>query len=63
MPTVAAPTVDTGAGAVTGAGTLVLTAAQTLESGVTLAFTGAGTTATITGNIEILKAGSSSADT
>ena len=58
---VAAPTVDTGAGAVTGAGTLVLTTAQTLESGVTLAFTGAGTTATITGNIEILKAGSSSA--
>jgi hypothetical protein len=59
---VAAPTVDTGAGAVTGPGTLVLTAAQTLESGITLAFTGAGTTATITGNIEILKAGSSSAE-
>jgi len=55
---VAAPTVDTGAGAVTGAGTLVLTAAQTLESGITLAFAGAGTVATITGNIEILKAGS-----
>lgn len=57
-----APTVDTGAGAVTGAGTLVLTAAQTLESGVTLTFAGAGTTATITGNIEILKAGSYSAE-
>ena len=55
---VIAPTVDTGAGAVTGAGTLVLTAAQTLESGITLAFAGAGTIATITGNIEILKAGS-----
>ena len=55
---VVAPTVDTGAGAVTGAGTLVLTAAQTLESGITLAFAGAGTIATITGNIEILKAGS-----
>ena len=53
-----APTVDTGAGAVTGAGTLVLTAAQTLESGVTLTFAGAGTIATITGSIEILKAGS-----
>ena len=54
---VVAPTVDTGAGAVTGAGTLVLTAAQTLESGITLAFANAGTRATITGNIEILKAG------
>ena len=42
----------------TGAGTLVLTAAQTLESGITLAFAGAGTIATITGSIEILKAGS-----
>ena len=57
---VAAPTVDTGAGAVTGAGTLVLTAAQTLESGTTLTFAGAGTTATITGDVQILKAGSSS---
>ena len=57
-----APTVDTGAGAVTGAGTLVLTAAQTLESGVTLTFAGAGTIATITGSIEILKAGSYSAE-
>lgn len=51
------PTVDTGAGAVTGAGTLVLTAAQTLESGITLAFAGAGQTATITGYIEVLNAG------
>ena len=59
---VVAPTVDTGAGAVTGAGTLVLTAAQTLESGATLTFAGAGTIATITGNIEILKAGSHSAE-
>ena len=54
------PTVDTGAGAVSGAGTLVLTAAQTLEDGATLTFAGAGQTATITGNIEILKAGTSS---
>lgn len=54
---VAAPTVDTGAGAVTGAGTLVLTAAQTLESGATLAFAGAGQTATITGFVEVFNAG------
>ena len=51
------PTVDTGAGAVIGAGTLVLTAAQTLENGATLAFANAGQTATITGNIRIVKAG------
>ena len=57
---VVAPTVDTGAGAVTGAGTLVLTTAQTLESGITLAFANASKTATITGNIEILKVGNSS---
>ena len=50
--------VDTGAGAVTGAGTLVLTAAQTLEDGATLTFAGAGQTATITGNIQVVKAGS-----
>jgi hypothetical protein len=59
-PRLANPTVDTGAGAVTGAGTLVLTAAQTLENGVTLTFPGAGQTATITGNIQMLKAGSAS---
>ena len=55
------PTVDTGAGAVSGTGTLVLTAAQTLESGATLTFANAGLKATITGNIQILKAGTSSA--
>jgi len=54
------PTVDTGAGAVTGAGTLVLTAAQTLESGATLTFANAGLVATITGNIQVLKAGTAS---
>tara|TARA_R110002153_G_scaffold29507_2_gene90601 strand:+ start:11224 stop:13023 length:1800 start_codon:yes stop_codon:yes gene_type:complete len=59
-PRLANPTVDTGAGAVTGAGTLVLTAAQTLENGVTLTFPGAGQTATITGNIQMLKIGSAS---
>jgi len=57
-PKALAPTVDTGAGAVSGAGTLVLTAAQTLEEGATLAFANAGQTATITGNIRIVRAGS-----
>ena len=51
-----APTVSSGASA-TGAGTIVLSAAQSLESGVTLTFPGAGKVITITGNIEILKAG------
>jgi len=37
----------------------VLSAAQTLESGITLTFAGAGKTAVITGNIEVLKAGTS----
>ena len=59
-PKLADPTVDTGAGAVTGAGTLVLTAAQTIENGATLTFPGAGQTATITGSIQVLKAGSAS---
>lgn len=59
-PSLANPTVDTGAGAATGAGTLVLTAAQTIENGATLTFAGAGQTATITGNIEIVKAGGAS---
>lgn len=47
------PTVSSGAGSVTGAGTIVLSAAQTLEDGITLTFPGAGTVATITGNIKI----------
>jgi hypothetical protein len=51
------PTVASGAGSVTGAGTIVLSAPQTLESGVTLTFPGAGSVATITGNIKINKAG------
>jgi hypothetical protein len=59
-PSLADPTVDTGAGAVTGAGTLVLTAAQTLEDGATLTFANAGLVATITGNIHVLKAGTAS---
>ena len=40
-----------------GAGDLVLSAAQNLESGVTLTFANAGQKATITGNIEVLQAG------
>ena len=59
-PKLADPTVDTGAGAVSGSGTLVLTAAQTLEDGATLTFAGAGQTATITGNIQVIKAGDAS---
>ena len=55
-----APTVNSGASA-SGAGTIVLSAAQTLESGVTLKFAGAGKVATITGFVEVLKAGTADA--
>lgn len=54
---VANPTVVSGAGSVIGAGTIVLSAAQTLEDGITLTFPGAGTVATITGNIKINNVG------
>jgi hypothetical protein len=54
---VANPTVASGAGSVTGAGTIVLSAAQTLENGVTLTFPGAGTIATITGYITVNNVG------
>ena len=56
-PLVASPTVSSGAGSVTGAGTLVLSAAQTLEKGITLTFPGAGSVATISGNIKLNKVG------
>ena len=56
-PSVIDPTVDSGAGAVSGAGTIVLTAAQSLENGTTLTFVNAGTVATITGNITIHEVG------
>ena len=59
-PSAAAPTVNSGASA-TGAGTIVLSAVQTLENGITLTFPGAGKVATITGNVEVLKAGSAGA--
>jgi hypothetical protein len=52
------PTVSSGAGA-TGAGTLVLSAAQELENGITLTLGGTGTVVTMTGEIQVLKAPSS----
>ena len=55
-PALANPTVSARS-TTSGAGNLTLSAAQTLESGVTFTFAGAGQTATITGNIEIIKAG------
>jgi len=59
-PKVADPTVNSGGNA-TGGGTVVLSAAQTLESGITLTFSGAGKVATITGNIDIVKSGTADA--
>ena len=57
-PNLADPTVSSGGGA-TGAGTVVLSAAQTLENGASLTFANGGQTATITGDIEVIKAGPS----
>ena len=54
------PKVVSGAGSVTGAGTIVLSAAQTLENGIELTFPGASTIATITGNIKVNKVGNES---
>ena len=56
-PSVAAPTVASGAGSVTGAGTIVLSAAQTLENGAELTFPGAGSVVTISGNVKVNSAG------
>ena len=53
----AVPTVSSGAGAVNGSGVIVLSAAQTLEDGITLTFGGASRIATITGDIEVLNSG------
>jgi len=50
---VANPTVASGAGSVVGAGTIVLSAAQTLENGITLTFPGGGTIVTVTGKIKV----------
>lgn len=60
-PALANPTVSSGAGAVSGAGTVVLSAAQTLEDGITLTFSGAGQVATITGDVEVVRAGDADA--
>jgi hypothetical protein len=51
------PTVASGAGSVTGAGTIVLNTAQTLENGVTLTFPGASTIVTISGYIKVNNVG------
>ena len=51
-----APTVNSGANG-TGAGTLVLSATQNIESGATLAFANAGKVVTITGFVEVINAG------
>ena len=58
-PKVADPTVASGAGTVSGAGTIVASAAQTLENGITLTFPGASRIATITGNITVNNVGDS----
>ena len=55
-PALADPTLTTGGG-LDGAGDWVMNAVQTLESGVTLTVGNTGRIATITGNIEIVKAG------
>ena len=58
-PALAAPTLTTGGG-LDGAGDWIMSAAQTLESGITLTVGNTGRVATITGNIEIVKAGTAS---
>jgi hypothetical protein len=50
----------TGGGGATGAGNWTADAVQTLESGITLTVENTGKIATITGNIEIIKAGTAS---
>jgi len=57
-PSAANPTVASG-GEADGAGTWVLSAAQTIESGTTLTVNGTSRNATITGNIEVISCGSS----
>jgi hypothetical protein len=55
-PALADPTLTTGGG-LDGAGDWIMSAVQTLESGITLTVGNTGRIATITGNIEIVKAG------
>ena len=59
-PKVADPTVTNIASYSGTTATLTLSAAQTLESGITLTFDGAGETIVISGNIEIIRAGTAS---
>ena len=58
-PSVIDPTVNSRS-VTSGAGNLELSAAQTLEDGVTLTYANAGQVATITGNVEVLSAGADS---
>ena len=58
-PALADPTLTTGGG-LDGAGDWVMSAVQTLESGITLTVGNTGRIATVTGNIEIVKAGTAS---
>jgi len=58
-PSVASPTLTTGGG-LDGAGDWIMSAVQTLENGITLTVGNTGRIATITGNIEIVKAGTAS---
>jgi len=53
--------VDSGAGAVSGGGTIVVSSALTLQNGVTLAFANASRIATITGSIKINNTGNTDA--
>ena len=55
------PKVASGAHSVSGAGTIVLAKAQTLENGVTLFFDGASNIANITGEMQIYKVGTENA--
>lgn len=57
-PAVQNPLITSGGGA-DGAGDIVMDAVQSLENGITLNIENTSTTATITGNIEIIKAGTS----
>ena len=58
-PSIQNPLITSGGGA-TGAGDWVMNAVQTLESGITLTVENTSRVATITGNIEIVKAGTAS---
>ena len=54
------PTISSGASSLDGAGTIVLSAVQTLEKNRTLTFAGSSTTVTVTGNVKVNKSGTAS---